>query len=333
MNRNTILIAAMIICALALAAAGAMALSGVFGSIGYGYSDADKYAAGDAEIPGDVRNLDIHWISGKISVAYHPENTIILSETADKPLSEDMKLRWRLDGDTLRVQFAGPALRLSWNIHKELTLTLPQNAAFQWVSMQETSGDMDIPSLQAKELSLRVTSGAISAYVSADIIRAEATSGSIRLRSDGTAEEVSVSSTSGDISLEADSTAKIAVSSTSGSISVRAKEAGELQAGSTSGGISAEIGQAGSVTLHSTSGTIRALAQAVRALRINTTSGSVSAFLPENPGFTARLGTTSGSVDYALPLNKQESEYVCGDGSGSVDIHTTSGNIRLERLE
>ena len=76
-----------------------------------------------------------------------------------------------------------------------------------------------------------------------------------------------------------------------------------------------------------------ALAQAVRALRINTTSGSVSAFLPENPGFTARLGTTSGSVDYALPLNKQESEYVCGDGSGSVDIHTTSGNIRLERLE
>ncbi|MDO5459777.1 MAG: hypothetical protein Q4F32_09090, partial [Eubacteriales bacterium] len=36
----------------------------------YSYPSAAKYTAGDAEIKKPVRNLDVDWVSGQITVAY-----------------------------------------------------------------------------------------------------------------------------------------------------------------------------------------------------------------------------------------------------------------------
>ena len=49
-------------------------------------------------------------------------------------------------------------------------------------------------------------------------------------------------------------------------------------------------------------------------------------------GMAEFLNRTSGGLDYDLPLVKQGDVYVCGDGSASVEIGTTSGNIRINAL-
>lgn len=39
----------------------------------------------------------------------------------------------------------------------------------------------------------------------------------------------------------------------------------------------------------------------------------------------------SGSIDYDLALSREGDRYVCGDGSGTVELGSTSGDIRLNR--
>ena len=64
-------------------------------------------------------------------------------------------------------------------------------------------------------------------------------------------------------------------------------------------------------------------------LDIRATSGNVTAHLPAAPGFTARVETTSGDFSHTLPLASQGKTYLCGDGSAKVEIHTTSGSVKI----
>ena len=117
--------------------------------------------------------------------------------------------------------------------------------------------------------------------------------------------------------------------STSGAITLSVNKCGDIDLGSTSGALKLDVKEAGKIVLGTTSGNIRAAAGKLDELVSSSTSGSVQAFLPAEPGFTAKLDTTSGKVEYTLPLAKQGSAYVCGDGSARVDIGTTSGSVTL----
>ena len=65
------------------------------------------------------------------------------------------------------------------------------------------------------------------------------------------------------------------------------------------------------------------------ALKLRSTSGNVTVLLPSTPGFDAEIDTTSGDFDSAIALKQEGKRYSCGDGSASLQINTTSGNIRL----
>ena len=297
MSRAARLTTGLIICAVILVAAVTLGFGGIFQAMGFTYENAKKYTAGEADISDPVKNLDIEWINGTVRIQYHNENTILLREESKKKISKDMEMRWWMDGDTLRVQYAKSGFRMMgfWNQEKELTVTLPEEIGFGDVVIGATSGDLEIPELKAENLSLEVTSGDINA--SAD------------------AAKISVGATSGDISVKtAEDTEKISVATTSGNISVEAENVDEVKAGCTSGGISVRLGK-------------------FETLKVSSTSGDVTAYLPEEPGFTAELDTTSGDVKYSLPLSKEGSAYVCGDGSGTVKIGTTSGDVRIEAFD
>lgn len=254
---------------------------------------AEKYSVGDADIPATVKNLDIQWTSGRVRVVYHDGDGIHLRETARKAIPEDQRLRWQLDGDTLRVLYEKPGLRLFRlsSLEKELTLELPEGIALNAVSIEITSGEISIPALRTESLRLAATSGDIRAAAAAGTASVDVTSGDVALILSETAQSLSIHTTSGDILVAAEDADKVSVSSTSGNVEARL--------------------------------------YALSALKINTTSGDVRLYLPEAPGFTARLHTTSGSIHHDLPLVKQGANYICGDGSGDVDVSTTSGNISL----
>ena len=329
MNKSTLLKTVMIGCALILIAVTALNVKSIIVSAANGFSHEKEYTAGNAVISDPVRNLDINWTNGKVDITYHKENTVTLTETSKKEIRPDDQMLWWLDGDTLRVQYAKPRFFQFSNQEKELTITLPEGSAFDEVSIDATSATLSIPSLQAETLNLDVTSGDILASAEAKKVSCESTSGDAELNIKNKAEEISFSSTSGDIKINAAGADEFETRSTSGLISVTADNVGTFKAGSTSGTIQAELGEAEKVKAESTSGNISLQIAGLQDLDIDATSGDVTAILPAEPGFTAHFDTTSGNVDYELPLTRKGSAYVCGDGSASVKIDTTSGDIKI----
>ena len=352
MNKDIILKSITTICVFIFIAAIVVSVNRVIGYASYGYADADKYTIGNTEISKPVRNLDIDWTSGVVHVAYHKGDTVLLTETADKPISKDRQMRWWLDGDTLRVRYAKQSFALfsiTPELKKELTLTLPEGAVLKDAKIGATSGTLDIPLLQASKTDLSTTSGEIIAAVQApeilcdatsgsiqlevlgdtELISAEATSGGIQLSTGKTAKKISAETTSGNIYIEAESADEIRGESTSGSINSSLQSAGIIKVSSTSGNLGIQVGQAETIKTDSTSGTVQIEAGRVDQLEAESTSGNITALLGTEPGFTARLDTTSGKVNYDLPLTKQGKDYICGNGKGTVKIDTTSGDILL----
>lgn len=327
--KNNVLKKLSAICAAALIAAILLGMGDAAGWIGLSYAHADEYAAGDAQITGAVRNLEIEWTSGNVTVAYHAENTVLLHEKADRPIREADQLRWRLDGDTLRVRYRKPGIRLFESSSKDLTVTLPEGIALDDVHVSATSATLRIPALQAQNLKLDVTSGDIFASVSARQAAVKLTSGDMELKFSGAAEAVKVGSTSGNLLLEAERAETVDLGSTSGTIRAAVKTAKTVEIRSSSGDVQAIIGAAEKAKIGSTSGDVQLKIAQFDELSVKTTSGNIEAAVPTAPGFTARFRTTGGDVAYDLPLTKQGKDYICGDGSAALELKTTSGDITL----
>ncbi|MBR4575742.1 MAG: DUF4097 family beta strand repeat protein [Clostridia bacterium] len=316
MTRDQKIKIAMIICATVLACAVIITATGMFsGGISglFGYSNAEKYTAGGAAVKETVKNLEIHWTSGKVTVAYHPENTVILEETASRSLSEDEQLHWWLDGDTLRVQLCKAGARISLP-SKQLKLTLPEGMRPEKASFSLTSGDLEIPEIRTEKLEIHTTSGNLNVKAETPNLKAETTSGSAVLVLTGENRIAECSCTSGGIRLTAGKTDRVKMSSTSGSLEFDGEESKSLEMGSTSGSVLLKVRKFENVA-------------------VGCTSGDVTARLPENPGFRAEISTTSGKVSTGLALKQEGKTYTCGDESGKLDIHTTSGDVRLEKAD
>ena len=295
-------------------------------------AQAEQDHVGDGETSAAIRELKINWTSGKIHIAYHSGSTVRVSEKITGTVSDDMRMRWRVEGDTLIIEYDQPGFHLfSLTPHeKELTVTLPEGVILEKVNLSATSADVDIPALYADSVKLKLTSGDIRAKVNARSIHGEMTSGDMELQVMSAAEEIRLESTSGDIILESGWDAgKTVIESTSGSIQAAVKQTEEFKASSTSGNIHAVLGETKKAKFHSTSGNVIAEITRMEELEIRTTSGDVTAHLPTAPGFTAKIETTGGDFSHDLSLAKDGKTYRCGDGSGKVEIHTTSGDIKI----
>nr|AHF24355.1 hypothetical protein [uncultured bacterium Contig575] len=307
---------AIAICVVALLACGARVFLKV-APIGARYANAEKYTAGGAELDGPVKNLDIDWTDGSVSIAYHAKNTVGISETAPKAISGDEAMRWWLDGDTLRIRYAKSGsfsllgLFSSRGQNKALTVTLPEGLALGDVDIDVTSGDVSVPQLRA------------------DSVKIDLTSGDLALRQSGVSERVELSSTSGDITADVAEVGRLDVSITSGRIRTTMGSGDEVSLSTTSGDISLDGGSANRTRIDSTSGKIDVALAEFDDLQIEATSGDIAVALPSRPGYRADIDTTSGSFDSTVALAREGRSYSCGDGSAGVRIDTTSGNVRL----
>ena len=302
--------------------------------LGTHYADAEQYTAGGATVTDPVNNLDIHWTEGLVTIAYHADNTIEISETAPKAISGDAQLRWWLDGTTLHIQYAKSGYFSLLSLKKELTVTLPEGFELEGCSVEATSADVKIPSLRAKNMVMNLTSGDLDlAQAGAESVALSSTSGDLFAGLEE-AKTVSVDTTSGEIQLTQTGAAQsVSLSSTSGDIRATLGDADELQVSSTSGRVAVEAGTTKKADIGTTSGNITVRLAAFDQLKIGSTSGDVTAALPSKPGFKAEIDTTSGSFDSAIALKRDGDRYACGDESASLEIDTTSGDIRLEEAQ
>ena len=85
------------------------------------------------------------------------------------------------------------------------------------------------------------------------------------------------------------------------------------------------------VTGGSTSGEVDlTLRKCPDRIELNTVSGNMDLELPRNAGFTLDYSTVSGDLESDFPLT---TDGTCGDGSGSITIETTSGDLKIENLD
>jgi len=182
------------------------------------YVDAEKYSAGNAEINGKVNALCVNWTSGKVTLAAHDSDTVLITETATGNLSDDQMVHWYLDGTTLRIHYsAAGKIVMPTFTRKDLTITLPAGVVLNSMSVSTTSADIS-GICNAKELSLDSTSGDMCVEANAQRIHASSTSGGIDVRQLKKCDSVELDSTSGRIQIESNGAHKVTLSTTSGGV-------------------------------------------------------------------------------------------------------------------
>ena len=322
----------LILCLAGLAIAAWLLFGGAGGS-GLSYANADKYTAGDTEIASPIEELEVEWTEGFVHLEYYSGDRIRVSETSPRELSDDDKLRWWLDGTTLRIRYAKSGIRLfSANLEKTLTVSLPEGTVLKNAGIHATSADLNIRELSAEEIALDTSSGDISAAVTAKKLKASSTAGDMKISQEEDLDTATLDSTSGNIGASFGSAKEIAVTTTSGGAGVTVTGAADrVKAHSTSGNVYLDLAEAGTAEASSTSGSVSFKAGRIGTLKIDSTSGDVTACLPEDPGFRCEISTTSGDISSDLAVKQEGSVYTCGDESAKCRISTTSGDVRLAK--
>ena len=335
MNKSKTLITGLILVLAGLAVAAWCMFGNAAGGIGLTYENEVMYKIGDTQISAPVEKLNVDWTEGFVNIVYHEGSGILISETSPNALKEDDRLRWWLDGKTLRIHYAKSGVRLSLSsLQKTLTVSLPEGTALLSADLSTTSADMKIENPVSEEIILSSTSGNITASTVAKTLTGNSTSGSIYLSQSHGADSVILSSTSGDIYCTLDYAVKISADSTSGSIGLNLATGAEtIRTHSTSGGVGIDAASVKDADLSSTSGNVIVQLAALESLKIDTTSGAVTAKLPEDPGFTCKVSTASGSFSSDIGLAKNGDTYSCGDGSARISVDTTSGNVLIGKAE
>ena len=331
MNKSKFLLGALIV-VLVLLAGGSWLIFG--NNVGLAaYANADKYTVGNAEITSPVENLDIDWVAGKVNIEYHSGSGISLSETANRNISEDEKLRWWLDGKTLRIQYAKPMLTVFNNLKKTLTVSLPEGITFTSADIDTTSADVNVPAMTADEIRFDTTSGDVNAVITAKKLSASSTSGELTIRQDSDINAASFSTTSGNVSFTVRSADSISIGSTSGDITLTASgNVGLLSLDSTSGSIKPDIAAVNKAVFSATSGDIVAKLTSFSDLNVDVTSGDVTLKLAEAAGFTLDLDARPSKLNSGLALVKKgDEQYVYGDGSARLRVSTTSGDVHIDK--
>lgn len=293
---------------------------------GFSYSDGGKYSVGSfAYEASQVDAVEINWNSGLVELKETEGASLNVTEKEEK-LRPEQRMRWLLDGRTLRIQFCQSGYSGVLPDGKHLTMEIPKGIELK---VNVTSGDVFLGTHTLKALEAACTSGSVNTGdLSADSMLLAATSGSITtgaLRAHGA---VKASCTSGSVSIENAMASSITLSATSGNLTAGPLDAQETcSVECTSGKIRLEAVKAGSLKLKSTSGGMEAGVYQCGKVNVNATSGNVILSLLHGQGAAVEFKTVSGSLN-GKDAGKKES-ITLGDGSCPIEVDTTSGNLQI----
>lgn len=183
-----------------------IALCLVLGSCGFhtGTYSAWGYQAGEGHVTDRVKNVEINWVDGSVQVAYHGSNEITFSETSQRKVDKDGELRWKVDGDTLRIEYAAPGFRSWFSPEKDLTLMLPENLMLDTLKINVVSAQVWGNDLKVdEEARVQSVSGEVQlGFADAPRkVNTDTVSGDMELRFAQTPEAITADAVSGDMTI------------------------------------------------------------------------------------------------------------------------------------
>lgn len=169
---------------------------------------------------GDIREIEIDWVSGEIQIIPTGIDHIKVNETAAHANTEAMLCR--KDGDTLKISFCkGELASLKGIGSKDLTIQVPKGWACRKLEIDAVSPKISIQGLTADEVDLD-TAGGESRFDSCTLGKLDADTASGNLYFTGTLENLEYDSASGSVEAEFDNVpTKISMDTASGSLSLK----------------------------------------------------------------------------------------------------------------
>ena len=131
------------------------------GSFVFEFSDGNTYTSGDGSADAAaIRNLDIEWASGAVTIETADVDAIIFRETGG---TEQNQMAYAVSGDTLILRYQKPAFRLGFQSvsAKALTVQVPKDWTCQQLEVDVASAGVNIRSMSAKTVRADCASGTI----------------------------------------------------------------------------------------------------------------------------------------------------------------------------
>lgn len=166
------------------------------------YPDGRAYNAGECVISGSVESIELNWVAGKVNIEYTNGDEISLSEQADRNLSKEHKLHWRLDGKKLIIQFAASGSRYPGNLNKELTVLLPESLRLTDLTVNSVSAVVDAQGVCTENLRINSVSGNVKlAEAQVRSVEFDTVSGNMEIAANETPERIDGDSVSGSVTI------------------------------------------------------------------------------------------------------------------------------------
>lgn len=177
MKTAVIVLLILALCVGALAGCGVMSFYSF-----YSYENAQGYSSGACEIEDEVYNLDIDWLAGNVNVGYHEEDRVAVMEDTNGISGRGEELRYRLDGNTLRIRYGAPG-RLSARGSKDLTVLLPAGTSLGEVFVETVSANVYGEDISAEKVSIDTVSGDVRISAPGELrdFEADTVSGDVEL--------------------------------------------------------------------------------------------------------------------------------------------------------
>lgn len=261
----------------------------------FGTFDESDYSIGSTELTETVREIDLNWASGNVTVKPYTGTTVILRETERSAASE--RLRWKLENGKLTIHEHKSGLSVK-TLNKSLELLLPEG--------------------QAKTLAKLEIDGASARVVLEGL----------------TVQEIGIDTASGNAELKNCEVQKLDVDSASGNCKTTDCVIGEFSMDSASGSANLQ-GSVREMEMDTASGALTAQLRATpEKIDVDTVSGDVVLTLPADAGFTLKQSSVSGEVKiegFAASINGKT--YLCGNGTSEFKFESVSGDFTVRAAE
>ena len=281
----------------------------------------DDWSVGDARIAEEVTSLVIESPDIDVFLKTGSGQEILITESSGAELSDDQKVRWQLDGTTLRIKYGDSIIQgifgfLLGNNNRSLTVTLPEDLVLDSLEVSVASADVTTDLLHSANADLSAASGDMNILLASDM------------------ENAAFSSASGNITASLENAEAVRAEAASGDLFVTLTSAGQFSADTSSGEITLQADEIADLSVESASGEVyAALAKAPDDASISTASGDVTVALPENADATVTVSTASGDFTSQLPVVMDGKTYALGNGSGQMSISTASGDISIRKAD
>ncbi len=131
------------------------------------YDNADEYTAGAASFDaGEIYGIEISWISGNVNIEMYDGDTVEVFESLDDSEDDSIKLRHRLVGGLLKIQFARAGnIKLGTRV-KNLTVKIPRTLQLLDLELELVSASATLSNINTNSFDVETVSGNVSASFS-----------------------------------------------------------------------------------------------------------------------------------------------------------------------